>query len=351
MKKIIILLLVILFSTVANAQWIGPFNGNLDNTNITDGSNNIVSVGIGDFRAYNSWTKAALDITIPFSPTNPQDWVPTTPYSVPLGEAIHTSVLDKFDHAWRMYTMDNVNVHPGIEKFNIFNIGNDYLNYYSPSFPHISVNDIQLRVVQKGNLDFYTDNNHWMELTPSGNLGLSNEWRSFTPDEQFHQNDSRNTNVFHHFTNGRTGLGDSRGFKVGLYDNPTFNWSEAHFEQWHYAPIITMLANSSGAYKERIKVWQGLGGDQVGGWANTPDITKISINHGLGNSGAVDYSPMPVCMLNIGRRGASGNQAGNRAWMDVGTYYNFDSDNMYVGLKDDGPNRKDAPLGRMLCEG
>ncbi len=252
--------------------------------------------------------------------------------------------------------------------------------------------DIDLNVLQRGNLNFFTDNTQWMRLNAQGNLGLSDEWSTFTgPTEQLHQHKDRSASVWHHFTNGNTGFNSSQGFRTGLFFNPTFNWSEAHFEQWHYAPIITMLANSSGAYKERIKVWQGLGGDQVGGWANTPDITKISINHGLGNSGAVDYSPMPVCMLNIGRRGASGTQAGNRAWMDVGTYYNFDSDNMYVGLKDDGPNRKDAvinwgddanaapdqdfenllfiftntnynpgsidsydynsPLGRMLCEG
>ena len=94
---------------------------------------------------------------------------------------------------------------------------------------------------------------------------------------------------------------------------------------------------------ERIHIDQGLGGDLQGNWNVTQGVTKVRISHdGFG----VGYAPPPVAMLNIGESfpttpgGPPNTGAGNRAWMDVGTYYASNSDDLYVGFKDFGNNRK-----------
>ena len=89
---------------------------------------------------------------------------------------------------------------PETEKFHVLNPKNS--------------DDIHLNVLQRGNLDFYTFNTHWMQLKSNGNLGLSNdEWSLFSPDEQLHQNNKESADLWHHFTNKTTGLGGNKGFE------------------------------------------------------------------------------------------------------------------------------------------
>lgn len=84
--------------------------------------------------------------------------------------------------------------------------------------------------------------------------------------------------------------------------------------------------------RERLRIYDGSGGNNNGAFT-TPGVTKISISHdGKGNQ----YLPKPQALLNMGSTYPypATQQAGNRPWMDVGTYMTYGSDNMYVGLKD-----------------
>jgi hypothetical protein len=89
-----------------------------------------------------------------------------------------------------------------------------------------------------------------------------------------------------------------------------------------------------GGVAERLRLSYGIGGNLAGGF-NRQGVTKVLISHdGFGPG----YLPPAVAMLNIGSS-TPNPSAGNRPWMDVGTYYSMHTDNMYVGLKDEGgPN-------------
>lgn len=84
--------------------------------------------------------------------------------------------------------------------------------------------------------------------------------------------------------------------------------------------------------RERLRIYDGIGGDNNGGFAN-PAVTKISISH---DGTGTQYLPKQQALLNMGSTYPypPSQQAGNRPWMDVGTYMCYGSDNMYVGLKD-----------------
>jgi hypothetical protein len=103
------------------------------------------------------------------------------------------------------------------------------------------------------------------------------------------------------------------------------------------APNSKGLAPNSPPFKvaERLRLSYGTGGNLSGAFA-TPGVTKVLISHDGFGSG---YLPPAVAMLNIGSS-TPNPSAGNRPWMDIGTYYSMHTDNMYVGLKDEGgPNR------------
>lgn len=74
-------------------------------------------------------------------------------------------------------------------------------------------------------------------------------------------------------------------------------------------------------------------------------ISNSSNTFGAGNVGIGDFtvnSYLPRTMLHIYNNLVSAS-AGYRTWMDVGTYYEQSSDNMYVGLDNNGiSNRRDA---------
>ncbi len=101
-------------------------------------------------------------------------------------------------------------------------------------------------------------------------------------------------------------------------------------------PGAPISQTTPGTYRvaERMRLSYGIGGNMAGGF-NQPGVTKVLISHDGFGSG---YLPPSVAMLNIGSSSPNPS-AGNRPWMDVGTYYSMHTDNMYVGLKDGGgPN-------------
>lgn len=77
---------------------------------------------------------------------------------------------------------------------------------------------------------------------------------------------------------------------------------------------------------------------------------QIFPNGGLGihsNISASEIITTPTALLHIGVNAptnTSGGKGGQRDWMKVGTFYCEDTDNMYVGLKSEGSDRKDAVI-------
>ncbi|MEO8086878.1 MAG: tail fiber domain-containing protein [Bacteroidota bacterium] len=202
----------------------------------------------------------------------------------------------------------------------------------------------------------------------SGFIGIGN-CNAFLPQSLVHQNIADTMN-YHQFTlTPYTGGGISprEGFQIGdrfnsypLFDHngPAFPCPVAELRQWQNAPI-DFFSNDVSAPVElplRMRITYGLGGDKLGNVGTTPGVTKINISH-MGTTGGatnfVKFWPLTdgVAMLNLGENQIAGPGAafspylgGARNWMDVGTHYSYDTDDMYVGLKDNGVNQKDAVI-------
>jgi len=98
---------------------------------------------------------------------------------------------------------------------------------------------------------------------------------------------------------------------------------------------------------------------------SAPTNNGIGFSYGIWNPGnltgpALDHTRIsisqdptqplsrPMCLLHLGYNISPNNTANNyqgwRPWMDVGTMTSQETDNIYVGLKNEGTNRKDAVL-------
>ena len=97
----------------------------------TDNNQKIEAIGIGEYANSNVRPNAALDITIPYL------FVNSPPLIYP-GEAIRSTAEADYNHTWKMFT------YPDKEKFHVMN----------PK----TTPDIDLNVLQRGNLNFFTDN-------------------------------------------------------------------------------------------------------------------------------------------------------------------------------------------------
>jgi hypothetical protein len=123
------------------------------------------------------------------------------------------------------------------------------------------------------------------------------------------------------------------------------------FLQWQEnTPFIvqTDWDNTAGgvAQGERLRVTsvgalvntQGL---TYGGITNPTNITRIAISH---NGSNPITKPLSLLHLgyNTGANASGPSTDGWRKWMDIGTFISDGTDNMYVGLKREGPDRADA---------
>jgi hypothetical protein len=191
------------------------------------------------------------------------------------------------------------------------------------------------------NINFVT--NATQKMTILGNNTATDGYVGIgiaAPNFMLHQNGGTSTATYHQFTNSAiTGNTSADGLLIGIaYDGL------AEFRQQEALPMIFYSRSTTSAtMRERMRIYDGLGGDRIGGWANVAGVTKVSISH---DGNGTFPLPQPVAMLNIGAAAPNNPaaQAGNRTWMDVGTYYNYDTDNMYVGIKDEGANHKDAVI-------
>jgi hypothetical protein len=161
---------------------------------------------------------------------------------------------------------------------------------------------------------------------------------STTPQHLLHLLDKDSKDVYEQFTNKTSDHQETDGLLVGIRDD---SWAELIQQESLPMVMYTRASATANTIRERVRISDGYGGDNAGNWNTIQGVTKISLSHdGTGGN----YLPKPQAMLNIGSTNPNLTtaQAGNRPWMDVGTYYDYGTDNMYVGLKDEGQNMKDA---------
>ncbi len=283
----------------------------------TDANNNIAAIGIGDFVGNNLDPMAALDIRVPLLyPSNAYHYA----------EAFHTTTGQDYGAVWRMFIDEGTQT----EKFHIMNPDPNNLVY-----GYEKKDDIHLKAIQNrdgGNMDFFTSNMHWKRLAPYGYLGL-NDFHStgdWYPQSVFHLNRfPEDEDVFAQFTNRLTDyITPTDGFKVGIHTHPG-DKVFAELRQYEDAPILFSTATHSSnpsTLTERMRITYG-----VGGPGNLSNMTKVSISYGN------TFNPIsaPLAMLNLGE-GINIASLGNRTWMEVGTHMVRQSDQMYVGIKDEG---------------
>ncbi len=155
---------------------------------------------------------------------------------------------------------------------------------------------------------------------PGVNIGTT------TPTYMLHIHDDGtghstvNNGCYAHFTNNFTGNSTGNGFLVGIDDNP----GNAYLIQRNPLDIKFYTNNTFRAIIKGNNTISTIGGDNTG-------------YVGIGNSA-------PLSLLHVGDRTTiSGtNPGGWRNWMINGGYFDYNTDNLYVGMKDEGSNRKDA---------
>jgi hypothetical protein len=218
---------------------------------------------------------------------------------------------------------------------------------------HISVNNnatatlqsVDLNQQENASLNFLTNALPRMQIISNGNVGIGN-YTAFTPQNLLHQLSGSNT-TFHQFSTNNTTADVNRGATIGIdwTANPYSvgnNYSPAELTQFEFAPILFRSVNSTvsgNPISERIRIVERPGFF----WGTiTGNITKVTINRGTffntTTSTMVNTTfNNPVAMLNIGTElpgiVTATSWAGNRLWMDVGIYNNYQTDNMYIGLK------------------
>ncbi len=201
-----------------------------------------------------------------------------------------------------------------------------------------------LSILHQGphSIKFLTDSLQRMIILPGagangGYVGIGNNF--INPVSRLHVQQGSNQTVWFQMTGNNTNSTANDGLRIGVL-NPVNGRYDVEIRQQENAPMNFFTTDSS-AIKERLRLWYGRGGNGTGGWNTNGGITKLFISH---DGTGANYLPPGVAMLNMGRIGAVNSSGGARPWMDVGTYYHFDSDNMYAGLMDMGNNRKDAVI-------
>lgn len=285
--------------------------------------NAVTAIGIGEFVSNTDEPQAALDVRVPYL-TYSNVYNPA--------EAFQTTTERDYGAVWRMFIGRHTR-DPREEKFHILN-------------PPGNSNDIELNVVQRGNMDFYTSNTHWMQLRSDGNVGISNTWSPFTPVSLLHLNQAGNAQVWQNFTNANSGVNSTDGFQLGIDYNSGYpgstNKSFAKLIQHENAPmkfytkdVARMIINADYA----------------------PTIHSTTLNTtGYVGIGAPNFwgeetggeGPRTLLHLQGPYNAYPNGGLGWRSWNKTGVYINENSDEIYIGLKDEaavnGTNRSDAVI-------
>lgn len=189
-------------------------------------------------------------------------------------------------------------------------------------------------------------------IDPQSLLHMSYDWRTGLTNERFgfmqitYRRDGANT--------PGTGETDNDGFRFGI-DNTLVTTDgiqhlNAYLRWQENTPFViqTDWDNTPGGIKsgERMRITSiGAPGVVVPAGVTSNNITRVAISHS-GNQAITN----PRSLLHLGYNTSSapigGGQVdeGWRDWMDVGTFTNHRSDNMYVGLKNEGSDKSDAVI-------
>ncbi|MCO5260514.1 MAG: hypothetical protein M9916_10255 [Crocinitomicaceae bacterium] len=190
-------------------------------------------------------------------------------------------------------------------------------------------------------------------INPQSLIHLSYDWRSGATNQPYgfgqitYRRDGTNT--------PGTGETANDGLRWGI-DNTLFNQGgvehlNAYIRWQENTPLIiqTDWDNTPGATNngERLR-FTSVGslvstqGSNYGGLTSPTNITRVAISH----NGAQPIT-RPLSLLHLGyNTGLNSNPLGStdgwRPWMDIGTFTSNGTDNMYVGLKNEGTDRFDA---------
>jgi len=191
------------------------------------------------------------------------------------------------------------------------------------------------------------DGREIMRLNALGNVGIGPRFNnSQQPQSTLHINQENNASSWFQITNQSvTGQTITDGLRIGIIGTT----GAINFQQQENQPIIflTDWDNNSGgiADGERLRI-------TAVGQTSVPDPNSMFCT----NPGRVAISEdgsnpitKPRSLLHLGyNTGMSPNQLnysdGWRKWMDIGMFVSSGYDNLYLGLKYEGPDRHDAIL-------
>ncbi len=198
------------------------------------------------------------------------------------------------------------------------------------------------------------DGQHIARFTGDGNFGLGPTFGDPTinantvrPASLFHMSRDRRKATWMQITNQlETEQTANDGFRIGFQGGNNrpglIRWQE-------FTPLVfqTDWNNNSGGTNagERMRItttnFLNTQGQYIGINPGNGNFTRVGISHNGQNP-----IERPMSLLHLGYDISSslyGTTAdGWRDWMDVGTFTAMGSDNMYVGLKDEGQDRMDA---------
>jgi hypothetical protein len=218
---------------------------------------------------------------------------------------------------------------------------------------------------------FDVDGLHVARFTGEGDFGLGNTFGIdnpiyVEPQSLAHYSLSNLQSVWQQYTNRNIAVGTGTsetandGLRIGILGNndANANGTAAIYNQELKPILLSTNANSnainpvSGATGERVRITSvntptnlptgGMGIYTPGG--SSTNFTRMSVSHNPSNP-----VTRPLSLLHIGYNTAQSSlnplsTDGWRPWMDIGTFTNDGTDNMYVGLKDEGNDRRDAVI-------
>jgi hypothetical protein len=216
------------------------------------------------------------------------------------------------------------------------------------------------------------DGLHIARFTGVGNFGLGNTFGSpvgplyVTPQSLAHYSLSNLRSVWQQFTNRNVALGSgtsetaSDGLRIGIIGNTNLNvnGTAAIYNQENRHLLFSTNANTTamnvltGNTLERMRI------TSIGTQTNLPiggfgvynpglfgtNLTRVAISHN-----PAQPVTRPLSLLHLGYNtglisSIVGATDGWRSWMDIGTFTTNGTDNIYVGLKNEGTDRFDAVI-------
>jgi len=230
-----------------------------------------------------------------------------------------------------------------------------------------SSDDLQFRFItgRSGGVDNLAtpddlDGLHIARFTSNGRIGFGNTFGLnatgmtptvpyVAPQNLLHMSLSGNQPVFLQITNrdnagGSSGTGETAndGLYLGLPATTANNMPGIFSNRENDRLLFRTNEANNFSTGERMRVMHiGALNDGVGfNPGNLPNnLTRIGISHNPDNPVT---RPLSLLHLGYNTQAAIPNENGWRPWMDVGMYVSQQSDNVYIGLKDEGNDRQDA---------